>query len=178
MKKLLTMIAVVLMMSLCMTVIAFAEETDDPTNQEVYGSYADGQEADATISVDISWGDMTFVYQDTQMGTWDDVAHDYVGTVEAHWEPVGSNKITVENDSNVGIKATFTFTPAEDTEFAGTFQAADTSATKTEITLEAATTERAPSDNVFFVVTDGTLEAGDEDVLLGNITVEISTIAE
>lgn len=67
--------------------------------------------AGATYSVDITWGNMNFIYR-AGATSWDDEAHVYTEETDGAWEPETenvSNKITVKNNSNVGILATVSY---------------------------------------------------------------------
>ena len=122
MKKLLA-IALTLALALCLAVPAFAAEPDIGTNNgtasvKVNGTYAAGSAADEVISVDVSWGSMSFTYHDTVEGSWNDETHNFDGAVAAHWTcETDANKITVTNHSNVAIKAELSF--AADSAYSG-----------------------------------------------------------
>lgn len=77
-----------------------------------YKSYKQVKISKAVISVDITWGSMDFKYTE---GAWDADNHAYnVGS----WSPndtsgEDNNRIKVTNNSNIPIKSTITYTPAE-----------------------------------------------------------------
>lgn len=61
-----------------------------------------GKEPDPdTVSVDIEWGKMNFVYTD---GTWNTNTHSYVG---AGWTDNGTGYVTINNTGTEGATATF-----------------------------------------------------------------------
>lgn len=69
------------------------------------------------ISVDITWGNMGFVYQ---KGLWNPETHQYgVGT----WNPDrdGSSQISISNNGTESVKAFLTYTQV-DTSYSGSFQ--------------------------------------------------------
>ena len=83
-------------------------------SDDTYSNYAE------SVSVNISWGDMSFEYIE---GDWDPGKHRYEYGV---WEPIAENgnKITVTNNSTVAVKAGFQFTPDSNsglTNFKSTF---------------------------------------------------------
>ena len=82
-------------------------------SDDTYSNYAE------SVSVDISWGDMSFEYKNVE---WDPGNHTYGGA----WEPVteDGNKITVTNNSNIAVKAGFKFTPVSNiTDMLSNFEA-------------------------------------------------------
>ena len=119
MKKILTTLALVLALALCMSVSVFAAETtlDDEGDVEitVNGVYNPGSAAGEVISVDVAWGSMSFTYTDADEGEWDPEKHEYKGTNDAAWTcDEGANTITVTNHSNTDVEAQLTFAPAVD----------------------------------------------------------------
>ena len=83
-------------------------------SDSTYSNYAED------VSVNISWGDMSFKYLE---GHWSPDTHNYDG---AGWLPEnsGSNRITVTNNSNVAVIAGFKFIPDSNsglTNFTSTF---------------------------------------------------------
>ena len=169
MKKLLAF-ALTLALALCMAVPAFAADisADNGTaNVTVNGAYNAGSSAAEVISVDVSWGSMSFTYNDTVEGTWNDETHKFDGAVAAHWTcEADANKITVTNHSNTAVEAQLTFTKAANTNIVGSFD-------KSTLNLETAvgtTYDKAPSAVAYFTVTSGSITADGE---LGTITLKI-----
>jgi hypothetical protein len=171
MKKFLA-IALTLALALCMAVPAFAAEPDIGTNNgtasvTVNGTYNAGSSAAEVISVDVSWGSMSFTYHDTVEGTWNDETHNFDGAVAAHWTcETNANKITVTNHSNTAVEAQLTFAKAENTNIVGSFD-------KSILNLETAvgtTYDEAPSAVAYFTITSGSIAADGE---LGTITITI-----
>ncbi len=75
-----------------------------------------------TISIDIQWGSLEFVYYEGGL-LWDDENHEWVPDEngrQAGWSPAraDSNKITVKNNSNVAISAALSY--AGNAEFSST----------------------------------------------------------
>ncbi|HKM28791.1 MAG TPA: hypothetical protein VJY37_03825 [Anaerovoracaceae bacterium] len=118
MKKLLSLVfALALCMSL--TTTAFAATTTaaigDYDTNDVYGSGVNtanhsiiamlGGAAAPVISVDVTWGDMVFLYGVNDV--WNPSTHKYTRETAA-WTPQGDCTVTVANHSNVAIKSTLT----------------------------------------------------------------------
>lgn len=178
MKKLLT-ISLTIALALCLTMPAFAAEPDIGTNNgtanvTVKGTYNAGSTAAEVISVDVSWGSMSFTYNDTVEGTWDDDTHSFVGAKAANWTcDSNANKITVTNHSNTAVEAQLTFAKAENTNIVGSFT--ENVGTANDGIMEIATAvetlvDKAPTVEAFFNVDSGSITANGE---LGTITLKI-----
>ena len=79
MKKMISII-LALMLSLCMSITAFAAEInirDGSTSTDVKGTYVSGGSTATVYSVDVVWGSMEFTYTDAFTGTWNPVTHGY-----------------------------------------------------------------------------------------------------
>lgn len=134
---------------------------------EVKGTFAPG-EVTHVYSVDVSWGDMEFIYTSPAQ-TWDPATHTYT-TSGGGWAAVeNSNTVTVANHSDLPVDVAFEFDAEEgfgatvDTgEFGGTLASAVGTAV-----------ESAPS--VTATVTDitGTLASGQTNVTIGTVTVTL-----
>ena len=189
MKKILTTIALVLVLALCMAVPAFAEETayvpDVDTDRgsasvEVDGVYTPGSVAAEVISVDVSWGSLAFTYHDAVGGTWNAAEHDYIGDNEAYWDHAEkANEIKVTNHSNTAVEAQLTFEKATGTDIEGEFEedygTADDGIMPI-VTAENTAFASAPSVTAKFNITAGSISAPAEEnetVLLGTITLTI-----
>ena len=188
MKKILTTIAIVLVLALCMAVPAFADETEYvpevSTNNgsadiDVDGIYTPGSAAAEIISVDIRWGSMVFEYHDVVEGTWDAADHEYVETMPAYWScETDANEITVTNHSNTAVEAQLTFEKATGTNIEGAFD--EDYGTADDGSMPIATAENtafasAPSVTANFNITAGSISSGSEaaPASLGTITVTI-----
>ena len=119
------------------------------TNITVNGVYVPGALADSSVSVNISWGSMTFTYTDASQGTWNPDTHRYENQSTPTWQAEG-NTITVTNNSNVKVNAAFSFTPTVDTVSGKFTWAGETVST---LPFEAATANGATSATVTFTVT-------------------------
>lgn len=113
------------------------------------------------ISVDITWGNMGFVYQ---KGLWNPETHQYgVGT----WNPDGngSSQISISNNGTESVKAFLTYTQA-DTSYSGSFQNGN-GENISEITLSAGENTSA------YLVLAGTPSEEFSNSVLGTVTVTI-----
>lgn len=113
------------------------------------------------ISVDITWGDMGFVYQ---KGLWNPETHQYgVGT----WNPdrEGSSQISISNNGTESVKAFLTYTQV-DTSYSGSFQNGN-GENISEITLSAGENTSA------YLVLAGTPSEEFSNNVLGTVTVTI-----
>ena len=169
-KKSVFAIALALVMSLSVT--AFAAEDNGNGEGEaatinISAAYQAGTAADDVVSVDISWGAMTFQYTDGADGKWDPATHTYGAKGNGTWS-ASDNAIEVTNHSNVGIKATFTYNKAVET-VTGTFS------NEGVITLASAvdtTVENAPSGSVTLTL-GGTMTAEDAGQV-GTVVINIA----
>ena len=113
------------------------------------------------ISVDITWGNMSFVYQ---KGLWNPETHQYgVGT----WNPDGdgSSQISISNNGTESVKAFLTYTQA-DTSYSGSFQNGN-GENISEIALSAGESTSA------YLVLAGTPSEEFSNSVLGKVTVTI-----
>ena len=182
MKKLFAiLLAVALVAALSVTAMAATITPDGSASKVVTGQYQAGSADVQGYKVAIVWGDMTFKYTDATR-TWNttDLKWDESG---AGWTVVdNSNTITLTNSSSEDIKATFTFTAAENSGISGKFTDEEgTALTNNQITVDNAlptqgqTTGAAQSEVVKFEITGGTLS---ENATLGNIAVTIENVPE
>ena len=113
------------------------------------------------ISVDITWGNMGFVYQ---KGLWNPETHQYgVGT----WNPDGdgSSQISISNNGTESVKAFLAYTQA-DTSYSGSFRNGN-GENISEIALSAGDNTRA------YLVLTGTPSEEFSNSVLGTVTVTI-----
>ena len=113
------------------------------------------------ISVDITWGNMGFVYQ---KGLWNPETHQYgVGT----WNPDGdgSSQISISNNGTESVKAFLAYTQA-DTSYSGSFQNGN-GENISEIALSAGENTSA------YLVLAGTPSEEFSNSVLGTVTVTI-----
>ena len=178
MKKIISLIlALALVMSMSVTAFA-ADNTATNTGVEgtpitVTGKYNAGGSAATTVSVDITWDDMTFTYTGASEGTWNPESHSYTGSTEGGWSK-NTATITVVNHSNAAVNATLSFT-ATATGVTGTFT--ENSGTANDNILNLATAvgtskEAAPTASAEFGIGGAAIT---ESKTLGTITVAIAT---
>lgn len=137
---------------------------------EVKGTY-NKKDTDIVYSVDISWSDLKFTYNDAYKGEWNPKTHSYDNATEAGWDK-SSGIITVTNHSNTEIKATPTYTAKEGFEDVGmTFD------TKK---LTVATADNGVNGNAgkavektITVTPNGRLPENTSDAVIGTITINI-----
>ena len=113
------------------------------------------------ISVDITWGNMGFVYQ---KGLWNPETHQYgVGT----WNPDGdgSSQISISNNGTESVKAFLTYTQV-DTSYSGSFRNGN-GENISEIALSAGDNTSA------YLVLTGTPSEEFSNSVLGTVTVTI-----
>ena len=178
MKKILAL-TLTIVLTLCLALPTFAREPSISENNgtasvTVNGTFNAGSIAAEVISVDVSWGSMSFTYNDTVEGTWNDDTHNYDGAVAANWTcEANANKITVTNHSNTPVEAQLTFAKADNTNIEGNFT--ETFGTPNDGVMMIDTAvgtlpTAAPTVSAYFNVTAGSITANG---VLGTITLKI-----
>lgn len=119
MKKLIaTALALTMTLSLSTTALAAGKVdgagvgSQDPIDVTV--KYNDSATEPTVYSVDLTWEDMTFTYNESGTRTWDPDTHTYTDTTSAGWDKVTA-AITATNHSNAPVKVSFTYTPQGNT---------------------------------------------------------------
>ena len=77
---------------------------------DVTAKYNDGAAEPTVYSVDLTWEDMTFTYNESGTRTWDPDTHTYTDTTSAGWDKVTA-AVTATNHSNVQVTVKFDYTP-------------------------------------------------------------------
>lgn len=177
MKKLIaTALALTMTLSLSTTALA-AGNVDgaglgslDPI--DVTAKYNDDATEPTVYSVDLTWDDMTFTYNESGTRIWDPYTHTYTDTTSAGWDKVTA-AVTATNHSNTAVTVSFTYTPQGDT-------GVDASMTKSSFIL-AAGVENYPDDastNSSLLTIKGDTKPNSsvtaEGVTIGTITVSIA----
>ena len=181
MKRFFTMLAAVLALVICMTFTAFAEtntitidEENGTTDITVSGTFESGFVAEEIISVDLSWGSMSFTYHDTDEGEWDEEHHVYEGANAAYWDcEDDANKIAITNHSNTAVEAQLSFTKVEGSNIVGLFTETSGEANDGVVGLATAVETAvadAPKADVYFEIQSGSLASSGT---LGTITIKI-----
>ena len=180
MKKFFAMIlSLALVFSLSVPAFAADITTSGDTSKTVTGVYS-ADSSTPVYSVSIAWGDMSFTYNAGSKGTWSTTDHTYSGATNPGWSwTADTNKITISNDSNAAVKATFNF-QASVTGVTGSFYDATTGGnalTDNAITVASAeptdgeTAGATRTGVAYFQVTGGSISANGT---LGTITVTLS----
>ena len=76
----------------------------------VTAKYNDGVKEPTVYSVDLTWEDMTFTYNESGTRTWDPDTHTYTDTTSAGWDKI-SAAVTATNHSNAQVTVKFDYTP-------------------------------------------------------------------
>ena len=138
---------------------------------EVKATYNDAEGKKTIYSVDITWENLSFQYNEAVVGTWNVGTHVYDGSAPAGWQ-TGTGTITVTNHSNAGITATPTYAQAEE------YESVNMIFTKTSLSLDTADNGKdgaagTPTSGTITVTPNGALPEGAKDTVIGTITVEI-----
>lgn len=174
MKKLFTILALVLTVALC---ASFAVSAETYTNvasipaQDVNVDYVPATDDTTTVvySVDVAWTDLTFTYS---AGTekWNPTYHDYsTPKNDGNWTNTDGS-ITVTNHSNADVDVTVAYSKAE-----GYNVKVDV--TNAEFTLESAVgtaVGEADAETVTFAVDTAASTAPAADATVGTVTVTVT----
>ena len=175
MKKIFTLTLVFLLVFSLATVTAFAADNNINTiggtaEKDVTVSYQSGGSGGTVYSVDIEWGNMSFVYSEASSGRWLPESHTYSTGSKAGWSSSG-NTVTVTNHSNAAVNANLTYTQKEG------FDGITGSFDKNSMSLETAagtSVEKAPTDTAALAL-DGALSSTVEpNTVIGKITVTLT----
>ena len=75
---------------------------------EVRGDYVPGEKSREIYCVDLSWGEMNFIYEEKGASTWNPETHIYELKTEGEWKAQG-NQIYLANHSGGPVRAEFSF---------------------------------------------------------------------
>lgn len=119
MKKLIaTALALTMTLSLSTTALAdgnvYGAGLGSQEPIDVTVKYNDSATDPIVYSVDLTWEDMTFTYNESGTRTWNPDTHTYTDPTSAGWDKVTA-KITATNHSNAQVMVSFTYTPQGDT---------------------------------------------------------------
>lgn len=145
----------------------------------VNGTYV--PRAGDTVSVDVTWGEMSFTYSEASSGVWNPTDHSYPNPVTGGWSK-NKPEITVTNHSDVGVVAELSFAAASGVSVTGTFyekSAEGETETYTPVTSPKATiasavgttAENAPKKSWYFGIGGAPIT---ETGSLGSITVKLA----
>lgn len=175
MKKLIaTALALTMTLSLSTTALAGGNVDGAGLGSQdinVTAKYNDGVKEPTVYSVDLTWEDMTFTYNESGTRIWDPDTHTYKDTTSDGWDK-DTAVVTATNHSNANVTVSFTYTPQGDT-------GVDASMTKSSFIL-AAGVENYPDDastNSSALTIHGSSKPNGsvtaEGVTIGTITVTI-----
>lgn len=119
MKKLIaTALALTMTLSLSTTALAAGNVDGAGVGSQVpivvTAKYNDGATEPTVYSVDLTWEDMTFTYNESGTRIWDPDTHTYTDTTSAGWDKFTA-AVTATNHSNTAVTVSFTYTPQGDT---------------------------------------------------------------
>lgn len=119
MKKLIaTALALTMTLSLSTTALAGGNVdgagvgSQDPI--DVTAKYNDDATEPTVYSVDLTWEDMTFTYNESGTRIWNPDTHTYTDTTSAGWDKYTA-AVTATNHSNANVTVKFDYTPQGDT---------------------------------------------------------------
>lgn len=196
MKKLFAILLTVALLA-SFAVCAFADSTpideNDATSASgkdagsytigVSGKYVAGSAAQITVSVDISWSSLEFTYNGGG-ATYDPGTH--TTTIKDQGWSTNKSGITVTNNSNIGIEASFAFVSAANLGIVGEFYTKDeqsdtyTPSADDKITLPSGENTvgegyTVPTGTIYFGI-DSSSPAITTDDTLGTITITIAQV--
>ena len=177
MKKLIaTALALTMTLSLSATALAAGNVDGAGVGSQVpidvTAKYNDGVKEPTVYSVDLTWEDMTFTYNESGTRIWDPDTHTYKDTTSVGWDKFTA-EVTATNHSNTVVTVSFTYTPQGNT-------GVTASMTKQSFTLAAGVEnypDHAPTNSAALTI-NGNSKPNDsvtaEGVTIGTITVSIA----
>ena len=176
MKKLIaTALALTMVLGLSTTALAAGNVdgagvgSQDPI--DVTAKYNDSTTEPAVYSVDLTWEDMTFTYNESGTRTWNPDTHTYTDSTTSGWDKVAA-AVTATNHSNTEVTVKFYYTPQGNT-------GVNASMSKDSFKLAAGVENRpneAATDSSNLTIDSGTKPNSSvtaEGVTIGTITVTI-----
>ena len=174
MKKLIaTALALTMTLSLSTTALAAGNVdgagvgSQDPI--DVTAKYNDGAKEPTVYSVDLTWEDMTFTYNESGTRTWNPDTHTYTNTTSAGWDKT-SAAVTATNHSNTEVTVSFTYTPQGDTDVNATMSQ---DSFKLAAGVENKPNEAATDSSILTITGTPNNSVTAEGVTIGTITVTI-----
>lgn len=176
MKKLIaTALALTMTLSLSTTALAAGKVDGAGVGSQyridVTAKYNDSATEPTVYSVDLTWEDMTFTYNESGTRIWDPDTHTYTDTTSAGWDKYTA-EVTATNHSNAPVTVSFTYTPQGTT-------GVTASMTKLSFTLAAGVVnypDDAATDSSLLTIKGDTTPNSSvtaEGVTIGTITVTI-----
>lgn len=175
MKKLIaTALALTMTLSLSTTALAAGNVngagvgSQDPI--DVTAKYNEGATEPIVYSVDLTWEDMTFTYNESGTRTWDPDTHTYTDTTSAGWDKFTA-AVTATNHSNTEVTVSFTYTPQGTT---GVNASMSKDSFKLAAGVEYKPNEAATNSSILTITGTPNNSVTAEGVTIGTITVTIA----
>lgn len=144
----------------CLLIQTDAKEDNQLTYySDIVISYAPEEELPES-SVEITWGNMDYVYTD---GIWNPAEHRYEG---GGWTDNGSGCVTVKNTGDAAVETSFTYT-TERADISGSFTAADDPVTGP------VTVAGGEEQTVHLILNGAPSESLEEQTVIGNVSVTL-----
>lgn len=174
MKKLIaTALALTMTLTLSTTALATGNVdgagvgSQDPI--DVTAKYNDGATEPTVYSVDLTWEDMAFTYNESGTRTWNPDNHTYTDTTTSGWDKI-SAAVTATNHSNAEVKVSFTYTPQGNT---GVNASMSKDSFKLAAGVENKPNEAASDESILMITGTPNNSVTAEGVTIGTITVTI-----
>ena len=173
MKKLIAT-ALALTMTLSLSTTALAAEVNgagvgSQNPIDVTAKYNDSTADPIVYSVDLTWEDMTFTYNESGTRTWDPDTHTYTDTTSAGWDKI-SAAVTATNHSNAQVTVKFDYTPQGAT---GVNASMSKDSFKLAAGVENKPNEAATDSSILMIIGTPNNSVTAEGVTIGTITVTI-----
>ena len=136
---------------------------------DVTAKYNDGAKEPTVYSVDLTWEDMTFTYNESGSRTWDPDTHTYTDTTSAGWDKIAA-AVTATNHSNTEVTVSFTYTPQGTT---GVNASMSKDSFKLAAGVEHKPNEAATDSSILTITGTPNNSVTAEGVTIGTITVTI-----
>lgn len=171
MKKLITIIALVLTVALCSSfaIGATTATPNTPASADVVFNYTAATTDTTTVvySVDVQWTDVTFAYTAVS-NQWNPAEHDYTTSVNKGWtDKAGSVKVT--NHSNAAVAVAVAFNEAQNSQV----NVAVANGSFTLVSAVNSAYDEAPNATAALTASGTPTASGD----VGTITVTVSAVA-
>ena len=102
-------ISFILIITLCINLFSVSYASEMDYKKDVKGRVVKNETGeDIVYDVDITWGNMKFIYKTICTRTWNSRTHSYSESFKYAWENTG-NTISITNHSNTAINAKFTY---------------------------------------------------------------------
>ena len=175
MKKLIAT-ALALTMTLGMSTTALAAGNVDGAGVglqdpiDVTAKYNDNTADSIVYSVDLTWEDMTFTYNESGTRIWNPDTHTYTDTTSAGWDKITA-AVTATNHSNAQVTVKFDYTPKGNT---GVNASMSKDSFKLTAGVENKPNEAATDNSILTITGTPNNSVTAEGVTVGSITVTIS----